>query len=197
MRGLPRFGFDAFHAAEADLTARGYTVLSPARMDEEIGFNPDVDVPDKAFLDAAMQRDFDAIMKADAVVLLPGWEKSTGATAEMWLARWRHIPVLLYPDLKELDAPDKLAKLQEERGKVYGDPQLSHENIGLAWSGLVQQWSGIKLPKPFPAWLVSLMMVQFKAQRAARVYHADNFDDLHVYAKFAQEGQKADEKAQV
>lgn len=82
-----------------------------------------------------------------------------------------------------------LAALEAERGKIYGDPQTSHENIGHSWTGLIQQHYGIKLDHPLPSWLVALMMVTFKAQRAARVYHADNFDDLKVYAKFAQEGQ--------
>ena len=78
----------------------------------------------------------------------------------------------------------------KERGRVYGDPSHSHENIGLAWTGLIQQSYGIKLPYPLPDWLVELMMVSFKVQRSARVYHADNYIDLAAYAKFAEEDQK-------
>lgn len=189
MRGYPRFNFDAFYEAEAMLQKGGYEVLNPARMDADIGFNPDTDVPDKAFLDEAMRRDFEAVMKSDGVVMLPGWEKSVGAKAEMGLARWRRIPVYSFPDMKELPSEDALKQLREERGKIYGDPQLSHENIGMAWTGLIQQHFSIRLAKPIPSFLVSLMMVQFKAQRSARVYHQDNFDDLHVYAQFAQEAQ--------
>lgn len=77
-----------------------------------------------------------------------------------------------------------------ERGKVYGDPKLSHENIGLAWAGLIQQHYGIRLDHPLPAFLVSLMMVDFKASRSARVFHADNFVDLRAYCKFAEDDQK-------
>lgn len=77
-----------------------------------------------------------------------------------------------------------------ERGKVYGDPYQSHQNIGLAWTGLIQQHYGIKLDHPLPASLVAQMMVQFKMQRSARVFHADNYIDAHAYTKFAEEFQQ-------
>lgn len=189
MRGHPRFNFDAFYEAEDRLTELGYEVLNPARMDEELGFNPDTDNPQGDFLESAMKRDVEAVYRADVVVMLPGWEKSTGATAEKWLAHWRHIPVWQYPDMTPLAPPTHLQRIRDERGKVYGEPELSHENIGLAWTGLIQQHYGTRLDHPLPPWLVELMMVQFKANRSARVYHKDNFDDLHVYAEFAQESQ--------
>ena len=76
-----------------------------------------------------------------------------------------------------------------ERGKIYGDPSLSHQNIGLSWTGLIQQHYGIKLDHPLPDWMVELMMVAFKVHRAARVYHADNYVDAKAYLKFAEEDQ--------
>lgn len=78
----------------------------------------------------------------------------------------------------------------EERGKVYGDVALSHENIGLAWTGLIQQHYGIRLSHPIEGFLVAQMMVAMKNHRAARVYHADNYIDLAAYAKFAEDMQK-------
>ncbi len=82
---------------------------------------------------------------------------------------------------------DIVASTIAERGKIYGEQALSHENIGLAWTGLIQQHYGLKLEHPLPSWLVTLMMVSFKAQRAARVYHEDNFTDLRAYTDFTQE----------
>lgn len=79
---------------------------------------------------------------------------------------------------------------KKERQKVYGDPRLSHENIGLCWTGAIQQHYGIRLDHPIPCWLVELMMVQFKAQRSARIYHADNFVDIRAYTDFAEQDQK-------
>jgi hypothetical protein len=78
----------------------------------------------------------------------------------------------------------------KERGKIYGDPKLSHENIGLSWTGLIQQHYGLRLDHPLPDWLVELMMVQFKVHRAARVYHADNYLDARAYLSFAEQDQK-------
>jgi len=78
----------------------------------------------------------------------------------------------------------------EERGKIYGPPKHSHDNIGLGWTGLIQQHYGISLPYPLPAFLVELMMAQFKIQRSARVYHADNYVDVAAYLKFAEQDQE-------
>lgn len=78
----------------------------------------------------------------------------------------------------------------QERGKIYGEPHLSHENIGLAWTGLLQQHYGVKLDHPIPSWLVELMMCSFKIHRSARVFHEDNYVDLAAYAKFAAHGQE-------
>lgn len=85
---------------------------------------------------------------------------------------------------------DKVTETIQERGKVYGEPHLSHENIGLAWTAAIQQHYGIRLPHPIPAHVVELMMVQFKVNRAMRVFHADNYVDLRAYAAFAEHGQE-------
>lgn len=76
-----------------------------------------------------------------------------------------------------------------ERGVVYGEPHLSHENIGLAWTGMLQQHYGIRLDHPLPAFLVELMMASFKIQRSCRVFHADNYTDNRAYLKFAEHAQ--------
>jgi len=85
---------------------------------------------------------------------------------------------------------DIVADTINERGKIYGEPHLSHSNIGLAWSGLIQQYYGIKLPGPMPSHLVELMMVAFKINRSVRVFHPDNYVDLRAYAGFAEHAQK-------
>lgn len=94
MRGYPEFNFPAFMAAAAELRERGHTVFNPAERDnqhhgtdiskgnhngcEELaarvhGFN----------LREALAADLEFICKeAEAIALLPGWEKSKGACAE-------------------------------------------------------------------------------------------------------------------
>jgi len=98
---------------------------------------------------------------------------------------------------KPIDNPgiqaEKLAALEAERGKIYGPPRPSHANIGLSWTGLIQQHYGITLPHPIPDFLVALMLDHFKGQRSARVFHQDNYDDKHVYAGFAERFQQGKE----
>lgn len=89
-----------------------------------------------------------------------------------------------------VEAHDIVSTTIAERGKVYGDPSLSHENVGLSWTGIIQQHYGIRLAHPMPDYLVELLMVAFKTHRAARVYHPDNYVDLAAYAKFAEADQK-------
>jgi len=81
-------------------------------------------------------------------------------------------------------------KVIAARGVVYGEPHRSHENIGLAWTGLIQQHYGIALAHPIPPWLAELMLASFKIHRSARVFHADNFVDCRAYLSFAQHGQE-------
>lgn len=106
MTGYPLFNFPAFAEAAASLRDLGWLVISPAELDLDAGFDPARDTVDKEFLDAAMKRDCDAILSVDAMFMLPGWRASTGATAEMWMARWRHLPVYEYPTLTLLEQGD-------------------------------------------------------------------------------------------
>lgn len=80
-----------------------------------------------------------------------------------------------------------------ERGKVYGEPHLSHKNIGLSWTGKIQQHFGFELPHPLPASLVEQMMVDLKLNRAARVFHADNYLDAAAYLRFAEDSQQREQ----
>jgi hypothetical protein len=96
--------------------------------------------------------------------------------------------------LSAAESNDIVARTIAERGKVYGEPHLSHKNIGLAFTGIIQQHYSIELPHPLPASVVELMMVAFKVHRSSRVYHADNYVDLKAYAKFAEESQLKEAK---
>lgn len=94
MRGIPEFNFPAFNAAAAMLREEGHTVFNPAEKDNERhgkdiskgnatgdeklatelhGFNLRVALGDDLAWICA---------EADAVAVLPGWEKSKGAIAE-------------------------------------------------------------------------------------------------------------------
>jgi hypothetical protein len=102
MRGHEEFNFPAFFSAEEQLWNAGWVVWNPARIDmEEDGFNPKTatsatgDFP----MEHYVRRDVGMICSlrpgsADAVVCLRGWSKSTGAKAEVRVARWLGVKVL-------------------------------------------------------------------------------------------------------
>lgn len=103
MRGIPKFNFPAFDAAAAGLRDMGWEIVSPADIDREYGFDPEKH--DESFFESIstlIRRDIEAVLKMDAIILLPGWENSTGAKAELSVARWAGKEVLLYPLLEPL-----------------------------------------------------------------------------------------------
>lgn len=100
MTGLPFLGFPFFDAKRDALRELGHIPVSPADLDRAVGFDP-VDesedaTEDRDFLRAAIQRDVDAILGCDAIVMLDGWEASKGARAELAVAQWFDLRVF-YP----------------------------------------------------------------------------------------------------
>jgi hypothetical protein len=98
MRNIPKFNFPAFDFAAHKLRNEGHHVFSPAERDREIHGHKleDNDRGDEKQAETAvgfsLREALDADMhyialEADAVALLPGWEKSSGATAELALAK--------------------------------------------------------------------------------------------------------------
>jgi len=98
MRGIPNFNFPAFNIAASNLRWAGYTVFSPAERDNQHhgtdisagNTTGDEDLAAKQHgfnLREALAADLEWICReADAIALLPGWEKSKGATAERAVA---------------------------------------------------------------------------------------------------------------
>ena len=97
-------------------------------------------------------------------------------------------------DSKEKES--ELVALEKDRGKIYGDPFLSHQAIGLVWEGIFRnRYHGrnfitvfpVDVGKLFPADLVAELLAGFKIARLARpVYHKDSGDDAKVYIDFSQ-----------
>lgn len=104
----PMTGHENYNHAEFDRVARrwraiGHTVSTPfdtnSRVWREVhgrDFDPAVDQCD--YGDPLMRRmiraDMDELLQADAVVVLPGWTRSRGATAEVLVAQNAGVPVL-------------------------------------------------------------------------------------------------------
>lgn len=99
MRGIPEFNFPAFYAAAAKLRSEGHTVFSPAERDNEKhgtdiskgnlnGSEAQAAAQHGFNLREALAADLDYICHhADAIAVLPGWEKSKGVAAELATAR--------------------------------------------------------------------------------------------------------------
>lgn len=86
MRGYANHNFPAFDAAAAKYRAAGWKIISPAELDRELGIT---EATPEAAVDirAVMRKDVLAILDdCTAVIMLPGWERSRGATAERALA---------------------------------------------------------------------------------------------------------------
>jgi hypothetical protein len=94
MTGYPDFNFPAFDVARDRALGLGWMVISPADMDREAGdVTPGMDTRHPEMVRTFVRRDVDALLSlraeyGDAIALLPGWEKSKGAVAELAVARW-------------------------------------------------------------------------------------------------------------
>ena len=99
MRGVAWFNYPLFDRVAKELREAGNEVISPADEDRiHDGFDPYAN-PAHAHPDACtfpktmdfaktVRRCLDAVLRCDEIVLLPGWENSNGAVAELTLAMW-------------------------------------------------------------------------------------------------------------
>ena len=96
MTGIPQFNFPAFDAAARDLRDRGFDVVSPAEMDDPETRRAALASPDGApgsgTTNGETWGDFlarDVKLIADggieAIIVLPGWERSRGARLETFV----------------------------------------------------------------------------------------------------------------
>jgi len=91
--------FPLFDEVSEKLREAGYTVLNPAdHMRKEVGTLEDImkisKVDLRAYRRRALKEELSWICEfADAVVMLPGWRSSPGATAEFYTALAMDLPV--------------------------------------------------------------------------------------------------------
>ena len=95
MRGYHEFNFSAFNRAAERLRAQGYEVFSPAEKGCETNLT-EAKADTMAFRRRVFSMDTGWICKhAEAVALLPGWESSSGATAERALAETLGLTIII------------------------------------------------------------------------------------------------------
>ncbi len=104
MRGYYNFNFITFDDVAAALYERGEEPINPAAHDREVypdietweGFKDgDIAKCPKFSLADALRWDLEQVVKADGIVLLPGWEKSSGANHERYMAEVTGRKILL------------------------------------------------------------------------------------------------------
>jgi hypothetical protein len=111
MTGIPHFNFPAFLAAAAELRQeQSLTVISPAELDSPAAKKAAEESPDgdpsyyasgESWGDL-LARDVKLIADGgiEAIVVLPGWEKSKGARLETFVGRLCGLLILQYPTLE-------------------------------------------------------------------------------------------------
>ena len=93
MRGYEHYNFPAFDRYAGLLEKQGYTVVSPASLDRDAGFNPETDEVTPELIRQMILRDCDAITKVDCMWLMPEWERSRGVAVEKSLAEFLELPI--------------------------------------------------------------------------------------------------------
>lgn len=87
LNNFPRFNEKATH-----LRKLGWTVINPAELDIEAGFDPAAEFTPLDYMRAARQ-DLRAISESNAIYLLDGWEDSIGARWEWAYAKNMYLDI--------------------------------------------------------------------------------------------------------
>src|SRR3990167_7641557 len=77
MTGYPELNFPAFHREAAYFREQGHEVINPVEV------NPD---PTAKWVDC-MKMDIPALLTCDTIAMMPGWERSKGASLEHYIAQ--------------------------------------------------------------------------------------------------------------
>jgi hypothetical protein len=209
MRGYPGLNFAAFDKARDFVNSTGeWEAVSPADLDRLRGHTP---APDEveAFEDIApenvervrkniIKRDVSAVLDCDAILLLPGWEDSQGAQAELCVAKWAEKDVYYYhPELGVSstdwnppcpsesgvdqavtgeDILDEALRLTTgDRNNTYGPPTQDFDRTAQMWAAL----KGVD----FCAADVAMFMICLKLSRETHMSKRDSWVDMAGYAR--------------
>ncbi len=184
MTGIEEYNYPAFNDAAARWRERGWRVFNPA--EHEL---PTVEQEAALSVDEIralyMRKDIEWVMESDAVALLPGWQNSKGAQAEVTVAR------VLNLDLYDADtfAPYAETVLDEasrvtsvDRQAVYGHPAEDFGRTAAFWT--IRFAHKLKEGESFTAEDVPPAMRLVKESRLVNTpRHRDSLVDISGYAR--------------
>ncbi len=150
MRGIAFYNFPMFDRVAAALRDVGYEVINPADEDrKEDNFDPTLEPkfanPAYCVVQPGMdfgkiiRRCFEAVMRCDEIVLLPGWENSVGAIAELFIAVWsgKRIQIVYFEENDQMqfvstpaiDLATAIARIQIARDETKQSKEADDEDI--------------------------------------------------------------------
>ena len=190
MTGHENHNFPAFHAAAERFRLAGWEVANPAE-----NFGGRTDLPRETYLRADMAM----LARCDAIALLPGWERSVGATLETVVAKelglqfldaWsgspfpqtpRTIHYAEHPTASILETARKIT--DGERRSDYGHPSEDFERAATIWTGILRP--KLMSTQRIAALDVPLCMIGVKLAREVHTHKRDNLVDIAGYARTA------------
>lgn len=104
MTGLPNWNFPAFFEAETQLEVLGHQAVNPAHNDgatvqEALESAGSPEAPNNPWR-WYMRRDLPQVLEVDALCVLPGWQKSKGASLEVHVAKAIGLPIYVLKEGK-------------------------------------------------------------------------------------------------
>jgi hypothetical protein len=180
--GPPTWNFPAFAEAAKTMRGAGYEVVSPAELDGA----PPAAGEEKPWAEY-MRRDLAELLKCDAILMLEGWENSTGARLELEVAQ--RLGMNVYIDwgsaiLGPVSSPlyptilDEAAEAVDgPRQADYGPPEENHARTAALWNAYLAAQPDISATD------VCVLNILQKLSRGRHRMTRDTLVDVAGYAR--------------